>query len=160
MQDTDDGFFEKFGELLRQKSYVEEDNLKSKICNVSVNAGDTDSGLTLETSGNEEDEEEDVHEESEELDCAVVPSMDHLKRDFDIDEIKERKEEFIEVSFGMNVSAYVLYLSYIVKKLIRALTIERWPKREVNQRLRGKVNKEGLIETRNRPYQSQERDGR
>lgn len=103
MQDTDDGFFEKFGELLRQKSSVEEDNLTNKMCNISLSAGDTDSGVTLETSGNEEEEEEHP-EDCEELDCATVPSMDHLKRDFDLNEIKERKEEFIESTVGMNVS--------------------------------------------------------
>lgn len=104
MQDTDDGFFEKFGELLRQKSCVEEDNLNNKICNISLSVGDTDSGVTLETSGNEEEEEEEHAEDCEELDCAIVPSMEHLKRDIDIDEIKERKEEFIESTVGMNVS--------------------------------------------------------
>lgn len=106
MQDTDDGFFEKFGELLRQKSCVEEDNLANKMCNMSMSAGDSDSGVTMETSGNEEDDEgeEEPSEDCEDVDCAVVPSMDHLKRDIDIDENKERKEELIEATVGMNVS--------------------------------------------------------
>lgn len=70
-----------------------------------MSGGDSDSGVTMETSGNEEDEEEEEpSEDCEELDCAPVPSMDHLRRDIDIDEIKERKEEFIEASVGMNVS--------------------------------------------------------
>ncbi|KAI9584984.1 hypothetical protein GQX74_006879 [Glossina fuscipes] len=98
LQDEDGGFFEKFGSLLRQKSHIEENSLKTNLAPFAVESEN-------ETEAHEEwqviKEEESPTSSREELDCAAVQSLE-LKRDLSIEEVKERKEEFFEKSVGMN----------------------------------------------------------
>ncbi|KAL9892595.1 protein unc-13 homolog 4B isoform X1 [Glossina fuscipes] len=99
LQDEDGGFFEKFGSLLRQKSHIEENSLKTNLAPFAVESEN-------ETEAHEEwqviKEEESPTSSREELDCAAVQSLE-LKRDLSIEEVKERKEEFFEKSVGMNI---------------------------------------------------------
>uniref|UniRef100_A0A1A9ZZ91 Uncharacterized protein n=1 Tax=Glossina pallidipes TaxID=7398 RepID=A0A1A9ZZ91_GLOPL len=99
LQDEDGGFFEKFGSLLRQKSHIEENSLKTNLAPFALESEN-------ENEAHEEwqivtEEEESPTSSREELDCAAVQSLE-LKRDLNIEEAKERKEEFFEKSVGMN----------------------------------------------------------
>uniref|UniRef100_A0A1I8NPS5 Uncharacterized protein n=1 Tax=Stomoxys calcitrans TaxID=35570 RepID=A0A1I8NPS5_STOCA len=100
LQDADGGFFEKFGSLLRQKTVNEELDLKTSLAPFSENT--TASNENEECDENAEcDENVDASNGNEEFVCSVA--MD-LEPDLNMNEVKERKEEFLEKSLGMNHS--------------------------------------------------------
>uniref|UniRef100_A0A1I8PQW5 Protein unc-13 homolog 4B n=1 Tax=Stomoxys calcitrans TaxID=35570 RepID=A0A1I8PQW5_STOCA len=99
LQDADGGFFEKFGSLLRQKTVNEELDLKTSLAPFSENT--TASNENEECDENAEcDENVDASNGNEEFVCSVA--MD-LEPDLNMNEVKERKEEFLEKSLGMNI---------------------------------------------------------
>lgn len=85
---------------MRQKSHIEENSLKTNLAPFALESEN-------ENEAHEEwqvvTEEESPASSREELDCAAVQSLE-LRRDLNIEEAKERKEEFFEKSVGMNVS--------------------------------------------------------
>lgn len=93
LQDSDGGFFEKFGSLLRQKTVNEENDLKTSLAPME--------GESLDEEENTQcNEKVDASEDNE---CASGQTID-LEPEANMSEIKERKEQFFEKSVGMNVS--------------------------------------------------------
>ncbi|XP_075147164.1 C2 and C2B_Munc13-like domain-containing protein staccato isoform X2 [Haematobia irritans] len=95
LQDADGGFFEKFGSLLQQKSVIEELGHKTELAPFSDDCADDGSNAVCE-------DDLDDSNRNEEFICSAAESME-LDHDINMKESKERKEEFIEKSVGMNI---------------------------------------------------------
>ncbi|EDW84880.2 uncharacterized protein Dwil_GK12905, isoform B [Drosophila willistoni] len=107
LQDGDDGFFEKFGMLLRQKSQLEEPVLKTSLAPFKDEEEDENVGVEP----NENDDDDDVqHEELEsstdsglgatpikDVDAFAVENVDESTSPEDI------KDAFLNKGIGMNV---------------------------------------------------------
>ncbi|KAM7362908.1 C2 and C2B_Munc13-like domain-containing protein staccato isoform 2-T2 [Cochliomyia hominivorax] len=95
LQDADGGFFEKFGSLLRQQSQLEENDLKATLAPFKQD-------VSKEEEIEEVDENEEILDSNEELDCAPIEQLE-LQPNLDTSEVKEKKEKLFEKSAGMNI---------------------------------------------------------
>uniref|UniRef100_A0A0A1WM20 BAI1-associated protein 3 n=1 Tax=Zeugodacus cucurbitae TaxID=28588 RepID=A0A0A1WM20_ZEUCU len=90
LQDTDGGFFEKFGSLLKQKSHLEETELKT---NLEPFADDYEA----------DSETADIKYECNENIPSIDPEENFIQEESFIQELKSCKEQFVESAVGMNI---------------------------------------------------------
>ncbi|XP_039968981.1 protein unc-13 homolog 4B [Bactrocera tryoni] len=86
LQETDGGFFERFGSLLKQKSHLEETEMKTNLEPFAV------------------DYEADNEKDNTQKECIKNSSSIGSEESVNIPELKNCKEELVESAVGMNVS--------------------------------------------------------
>ncbi|XP_018793046.1 PREDICTED: protein unc-13 homolog 4B-like isoform X2 [Bactrocera latifrons] len=85
LQETDGGFFEKFGSLLKQKSHLEETEMKTNLEPFAVDY-------------EVDDEKKDIKKE-----CIKNSSSIGSEESVNTHELKNCKEELVESAIGMNI---------------------------------------------------------